>query len=105
MASAPTELAAGVAQEMAVRSLFVWSDALSAKRSHLYQLLSKKDFHSLQGDGSHLSASSDTPHLCLYGGCFFMPDVMLARLASHKNVSGFRGTVLALCSAGSVCLP
>lgn len=35
------------AQEPAVRSSLIWSDALSAKWSHLNQLLSKKDFHSL----------------------------------------------------------
>lgn len=71
---------------------------------NLDQLLLKKDFHSLQGDGSHLSSSTDMLELCLYG-CFLMPDFMLVRLASQKNFSGFRRTVLALCSAGSVCLP
>lgn len=103
-AYAPAEMAAGVAQETAIRSPFIWSDALSAGWSHLNQWLLKKEFHSLQGHGSHLSPSSDTLDLHLYG-CFLMPDVMLARLASQKNFSGFRGTVLALCSAGSVCLP
>lgn len=45
------------------------------------------------------------PHLCLCDGFFFIPGVMLARLASQKHFSGFRGTVIALSSADLVCLP
>lgn len=78
---------------------------MQCQLSDLSQILLKKTFHSLWGNGSHLSLSGNTPHLCLCDGFFFITDVMLARLASQKDFSGFRGTGIALCSAEWVCLP
>lgn len=42
--------------------------------------------------------------LCLEVGCILMPDVLLAELVSWKEFTGFIGTVIALPSAGSVCI-
>lgn len=78
---------------------------MHSQLSDLNQILLEKGFHSLWGNGSHLSLSSDMPHLCLCDGFFLIPDVMLARLASHKHFSSFTGTVITLCSAELVCLP